>query len=503
MPQAKPSLTDTATRGVAWLTGQTFSVKIASLATQIILARLLLREDFGLYGLALTVSHLSRLLERGGIREVLIRRHRSFNQWSNPAVWLALFFGVLGSLSMLVMAPLATRIYNLEQPEELIKIIGVMALAAPIISMGVVPAAKLQVAMRLRVLAMVTVTSMFLDFGLKIAMAFLGAGALSFAWPMVISSIWRTSLFWYLARPRLKRTPQFRYWKYLLSDGLLVMAAQVFSLLIRQGPTIVLGIMASPEIVGVFFLAFNLSVQTVVLFGQNLSHALLPALSHVQENRQRQVIAYTRAVRILALFAVPLCVGQAAIAGPVVKTLFRPEWFGTIPLIQILSFGMMACLASWPAVDLLQAQGRFKTRVMIESVSAILFYGLSFTGVYLGTRVGAPMTGLAYAVSVYYLSTMPLILFPAIGSISGGWQTTWDIFSIPLISSVTSIGAAVLLAEQITNDNQILKAITIIGVSIPIYWFTAQRFTPEVWCDAVGRVSLIVSRKRDSLETTH
>ena len=74
--EPRSSLADRTSRGAAWMTVQTILTKVLSLGSQLILARLLLEEDFGLYGLALTVYSFAAMIHQAGIQEVLIHRQR-------------------------------------------------------------------------------------------------------------------------------------------------------------------------------------------------------------------------------------------------------------------------------------------------------------------------------------------------------------------------------------------------------------------------------------------
>src|SRR5690606_17398595 len=101
--------------GFAWLLLQTLSVKLATVAGQIVLAWLLAPEDFGLIALAYSVVSFLTIFQASGLREILIQREREFSRLVSPAFWLSLLIGGAVSLMIVAAAPWAARIYN--EPE--------------------------------------------------------------------------------------------------------------------------------------------------------------------------------------------------------------------------------------------------------------------------------------------------------------------------------------------------------------------------------------------------
>src|SRR6188472_3069998 len=73
---------------------QSLAGKVIAAAGQIILAWYLRPQEFGIVGLAFTISGLVALLQQAGLREILIRRSRTFSRWANAAFWMSLTTGL-------------------------------------------------------------------------------------------------------------------------------------------------------------------------------------------------------------------------------------------------------------------------------------------------------------------------------------------------------------------------------------------------------------------------
>ena len=197
--QPSSSLGDRASHAAVLMTAQAIYVKGAALVLQLILAKLLLREEFGLYGLAMTVYTFAAMFHQAGILEVLIARQRSFHTWAGVGFWLSTTIGFLAFLATLLIAPLAARFYGADDSATLTRLICTLAIIFPISSAGAVNRAKLQIQMRFRELAVIGVICATVDLVMKMAFAYHGFGAFSFAYGAIITSIVQLILCWIIA----------------------------------------------------------------------------------------------------------------------------------------------------------------------------------------------------------------------------------------------------------------------------------------------------------------
>jgi len=139
--QPTPAVSESATplsrrtaHGFAWLVGQTILSKVTSLAGQLVLAWRLDPKDFGLVGLAFTVSAFGTIVQQVGLKEILIQRQRHFGRWATAAFWMSVALGFLAAALMIAGAPIAARIYG---ARELIGMVAWIAAAAPIAALSV------------------------------------------------------------------------------------------------------------------------------------------------------------------------------------------------------------------------------------------------------------------------------------------------------------------------------------------------------------------------------
>jgi O-antigen/teichoic acid export membrane protein len=437
---------------------QTLGSKVVGMAGQVILAWLLMPEDLGLWAKASIVTGFSGLIQQAGLRETLIHRQRTYHLWANTAFWMSVGLGLIGAvITALAAWPAAWLLHD----QRLIGILLVLAATAPLMSLDQVAEAKLQNQMRFGLLAGVNWGVAVGQLALTVMFAWIlprQYKAYAFVLPRPFIAVARLTILWAAARPPVRWDPEFRRWRYMVSDSSTLFVSNLFLMLQWQGDYIVLGLLfVNQAILGVYFLAFNLSIQTMQLFTGNLTGVLFPALSKLQGDPQRQIRAFLDATRMLALVAVPLCLLQMGVADPGVRLFFEDrKWQAAIPVLQALSVGMAFRVVASPGGSLIQAQGRFRVILATNVINAIVFLTLVTIGALLGRDHAdspnlwiRPATTVGIAVALYFALIGPVFLYVAIRPSGGTWRDIARVYVAPMVASALAISAAMFLGDLV------------------------------------------------------
>ncbi len=403
----KPSLRLRTTSGIIWFALQSVATRGVALLQQFVLVWLLAKEDFGLIGLAYSVSMFVNLLANPGIDGVLIQRQRQFRHWATPGFWLGMATGLAGTLVMLVAAPLAAWAYG---RTELTGLILVLAIAPPLQALQIVSRASLQMEMRIKQLAMLGILTSLLTAALTIAGAALGLGAYSFVLPVPIVSIVVAVAGWRLARPPIRPRLEVSRWKYFIGDSAALGGTRVLQTLVMQGDYIGLGLAGIADAaIGTYFVAYKLSTQTFLLMANGVSSVMFPSLNHLALDPELQLRSTRRATRLLAMVAIPFCLLQILLAGPLIRLACPPSWEDAILPLQLLTAGMMLNAPCWPMQSLMMSQRRFG-----ELFCVALRYTIVFAAMIAFALVVRPgIVSVATAVMLWYTWSAPYLYWHA------------------------------------------------------------------------------------------
>jgi PST family polysaccharide transporter len=465
----QPSLTSRTASGFSWLFGQTAVLKVVSLAGQIVLAWLLSPTAFGAYAVALTVSSFIGLLQNLGLREMLVQRHREFERWANAATWMAATAGVA---SFLIALTISLLIFPDTQLGGLLVVLGA---ATPFVALQTVPTARLQTQFRFGTIAVIGLSAGLSYTCLSITLAYYGFGAYSLALPRLIVAALQTGALFAVAAPRIRAHPQFRRWRFLARDAGFMLATSLCITATLQADYAVLALLHDEYVVGVYYFAFGLAMQPVQMLAQNLANAFLPALSALQDDRPRQISAFFRATRMISFVAVPMCIIQAALAGPIIRALFDPRWIPAIPVFAALSVGVVFLLMGSAAASLFQSQGRFNDYWRWSLLSAILLVACATVGATLG---GAFST--AAAVSFSFVISGPAGLYLAARGSGGTWRDVMRVYVPPLCAAAIAIGLPMYGIRVIGWPmGDWSRIVLVAGAAALLYFVLALRLMPD------------------------
>jgi len=492
-PTAAATLTQRTSRGYAYMLAQTFGAQAVTVGGYVALGWLLFEEDFGLYALTTTISTGAELVQRVGLRTILIHRKRHFDRWGNAAFWMSLCLGLAAALAMALLAPIAALDWFYGEP-RLPGLILVLALCMPFRAMTIVPESRLMADLRFRYLAgtrlLVVVTMM----ALTILFAALGFGPYSFVIPFPIVEALRLAVLWRAAAPRIRLDLHLRRWRYMVGDSAVLFVANFSQYVTNQCDYVVLGLFHADYVVGLYFFAYNLSRRATRLLTTSLRDVLFPALSSIQDEPERQTRAFLRASRLLAIVGVPACLVQAAAAEPLFSAVLpRDRWDDAVPLVQILSIGAVFRTMGMPAFSLLRAQGRFRALTGLNLLVAALF----LVGVIVGAALGAA-TGVAFAVALLMAVTGPLQIYIAIRHGGGGWRDVFAVHAVPCAIGAIAVGGAWGLARLVPAwpARDWIQLVLIPVAATTLYLPLIRLAAADDCADLVQRLRAILQRRR-------
>jgi O-antigen/teichoic acid export membrane protein len=477
---ARPlSLRQAAISGVIWLGAQSLGSRVLAFASQLLLAWFLAPADFGKIGLAYTISGIASAFVSFGIEDVLLHRRKYLGRWEATGFWISLALGIAGMIIALIAAHVSLDIYR---DPSLVPIVEILAVSLPIGALSTIPSVRLRAEMNFRFLATYNIAENAAMQSMVVVLAALGAGPYSFAIPMPILACAKAVLFWsklgLISNWRVKPVQV----RYLLSRGSASAGERLLIELVAQCDYILLGLLTSQAVVGLYFFAFRLAAQPIRLLAGSFQNVLLAALAQLGSEPGRQAQAAFRTARILAFVVVPLSFMQAALARPFLLAFFGTKWEGSILLVQILSLGLPFDAVSWVIGAFLKARGEFQRAFLFSLVFAPIFVLVVAIGCTIASAEGA-----ALAVSGCYI-VMPIVFAAAVFRRAAiPVRKSIAIFVFPVLLAAPTVGAAVALSLlNLFTSNFLVQVVGIGALGSTFYVAATAVFFPDVTMELVN-----------------
>lgn len=326
-------------RGVAWVGASQMSRTGINFLVTITLARLLSPDAFGLAALATMLVGVVNVLSSLGFSAALVQRKEITDEHLDTAWWLSL--AVSTGLALVIIA-LAGPIAILVRDPRVGPLLRVLPLSMPIGALGQIPFVLLQRRLAFRQIALVDFSATLVGAAAGIGLALLHFGA----WTLVGQAIGvtaATTIARYATAPWRPRA-QFiaARGRELAAFGLPVIGGGLVNFAAANVDNALVGRSLGAATLGVYALAYNLTVLPSTLVGGLVSSVMLPALSKLQAEPERFRRGYLRMLRVVSSGALPLVLGLWATAPLLVSTVYGTKWLEAASVVRhLVLIGML------------------------------------------------------------------------------------------------------------------------------------------------------------------
>jgi len=341
-------------RGMFWTYGSFASVRLASLLTTAVLARLLVPKDFGLIALAMTFMAFLDMLQGLGVGDALVVADPELlEQEAETAFAVSSTVGLGLWLLSAAVGPLAASLFH--QP-RLVEIMPVLGSTFFLYGLGSThySLALTRIEFRSRTAAELVDAVVRGAAGVALALAGLGV------WSLIIgyvagSAAWTVVLWWLVGwRPRLR--PQRRHLRRLLTFGGALTGVGLMAAFLAQFDNAVVGRVLGATQLGFYSIANRLPYLFIISLAAATGQVLYPAFASLQGDDLRR--AFLTALRYTAVIALPLTAVLITLAEPVTVAVFGPRWRPAVAATQVLCLWALMSPISMVCGNAIKSRGR-------------------------------------------------------------------------------------------------------------------------------------------------
>ncbi len=348
--------------GLAWSTANQLVLRLATLVLGMVLARLLVPADFGVFAIGLLVQSILANLTDLGLSADLVRRDDPTSR--EPTV--ATLSTATGIVLALIMTASAVPVARAMHEPQASGVIMVLSWTLVLSGAGVVPYAHLLRTFQQPKLFMSTAGDFVTYTTVTIGLVLLGMGPMALAVGRVCAQTVSTSLQFIFARMR----PRFGFDRAIakksLAFGLPIAAANVLSWALLNVDNVVIAHVLGAIPLGFYVLAFNISSWPMSTIGQAVRSVSLAGFS--QTAKDEQDASLTHAMSLTWLIALPLGVLLAALARPLIVLLYGGRWSTSAGALGALGiFGALIVVFDLCA-SYLTARGAARSVLIVQIV---------------------------------------------------------------------------------------------------------------------------------------
>lgn len=374
------SLKKQAISGIIWTFAQQFSVQLINFGVQIILARLLMPEDFGLIAMLTVFISIGQFLMDGGMTSSLIKT-KNPDQMDYSTVFMTNMLISIGVyLLIFIAAPFIADFYN---QELLTDILRVYAFTFVIRSFVAVHVAKLTKEMNFKTQMKLQIPSTIIGAIVGVVMAYLGFGVWSLVWLNLTQTIVFTVQNWIFIKWRPSFIFNKRRFRYHFNFGYKLTLSGLLHTIYTDSYRIVIGKFFSPATVGFYNQAETMRLFPVKQLSSVIDKVTYPLFAQIKGD-QGLKSAYKGIMKMAFFVVVPIMMILIVSGKEVFLLLFGEKWLPAVPYFQILAFASITTPLTRYNLNILKVKGRSDLFLKLEVIKKII----GVIGIILATPFG-------------------------------------------------------------------------------------------------------------------
>jgi O-antigen/teichoic acid export membrane protein len=343
---------------------------------QIVLARLLLPEDYGLIALVTIFIIIANVFVQSGFSTALIQKKKANEVDFSSVFYLSLFVAGLLYMILFFAAPFISKFYD--QP-QLIQVLRILSITLFFGAFNSIQNAIISREMQFKKLFFSSLGAIVVSGTVGIAMAYKGFGVWALVGQQITNQFMITVILWFTVKWRPKLLFSFERVKSLFSFGWKLLVSSLIDTLYMNLRSLIIGKIYTPDMLGYFNRGKQFPQLIVANINGSIQSVMFPALASQQEDRKRVKDMVRRSIVTSSFIVFPMMVGLAVVAEPLVKLLLTDKWLPCVPFLQIFCMSY----ALWPIhtanLQAINALGRSDIFLKLEIIKKII--GLSILGV--------------------------------------------------------------------------------------------------------------------------
>ena len=385
------SIANRVAKGAMWMVLFKSVERSLGFISTVILARLLVPDDFGLVAMAMSIIAMLELLSAFGFDMALIHNQAAEQRHYNTAWTFEVLIAVLSAVALMILAAPAAWFYDEPRLETVMYILALGTFIQGFENIGVVAFRKeLEFNKEFQFLLGKKIAS----FAVTVPLAFVLQSYWALVAGILVGRFAAVALSYYIHpfRPRFSLSAAhelFHFSKWLLVNNLL-------SFLRRRSADFIIGKIMGMRVLGLFSISYEIGNLTWTELAAPIHRAVYPGYT----KQATDVLTLTQGVlkvsSMVTLLVLPLGAGMALTAELVVPLVLGAKWLDAVPLIQILALSGSIIAMQTNFTYAFLAIG--KPRV-VTLLSAIHVAVLLPTVVWSTSRAGAVGAAWAYLVT--------------------------------------------------------------------------------------------------------
>lgn len=322
-------------KGLTWKFLERSSLQFFSLFISIILARLLVPDDYGLIALTTLFISLSNVFIIYGFSSALVQRDDISDVDYSSVFFINIVLSLLLYIALFMLSPLIADFYDVP---EFISVFRVLSLAILITPFSNIQTAYLTRNMEFKKLFKATIISTIIASLIAVYMAYNGYGVWALVYQSLITLLLYTILLWLLVEWKPKKLFSFQRIRILLDYGWKILIVGFMDTLYNEIVGLLIGKKYSTSDLAFYTKGQQFPKIVIQNINSTVDQVIFPALSRVQNDLASLKNLAKKFIVNTYFLVSPVAFGLIIISDSLIELLLTDKW------LYAATFMRLACI---------------------------------------------------------------------------------------------------------------------------------------------------------------
>ena len=375
------NLTQKTISGIIWNLAERVGAQVVTLIVSIVLARILLPEDYGIVSIVTIVITILNVFVSSGLGTALIQKKNSDQLDFSTIFYTGIFLSIVLYIILFFTAEPIASFYKNDQITWVLRIMG---LRLPLAAINSVQQAYVSKKMIFRKFFFATLAGTIISGFVGIFMAYKGYGVWALVAQYLTNVTIDTIVLFIIVRWKPSFIFSFNRLKKLFSYGWKLLISGLLDTGYNELRSLIIGKKYSTTDLAYYDKGKQFPSLLATNVNTSISTVLFSAMSKIQESREKIKEVTRKSIKICSYLIFPCMVGLACVAEPFVKVVLTDKWLPIVPYLQIMCF----VYAFWPVhtanLSALKAIGRSDLFLVLEIIKKVIGIGILLVTMWFG-----------------------------------------------------------------------------------------------------------------------
>ncbi|MBS3917375.1 MAG: lipopolysaccharide biosynthesis protein [Deltaproteobacteria bacterium] len=426
----------------------------------IILARLLIPEQFGLVGMVTALTGFSETFKDLGLSDATVQQKNITHEQVSTLFWINTSLGVMITLFVVAVSPAIAWFYS--EP-RLLEVSLVLSLSYLFSGLTVQHQAILRRQMRFVQIGSVHVLSSAIGVALGITMAIRDCGYWALVGMNLSTTIFTAVGTWTICRWRPGYHMSLAKIGSMLRFGRDITGFNIINYFSRNLDNILIGRYCGAGSLGLYDRAYKLMMLPIQQVRVPLASVGMPALSTLQNDPGKFRLYYKKFLSILSFFYMPLVVYLIIYSDVIILLLLGKDWIDAAYIFKILGITAFIQPVSTTRGLVMVSCGKTK-KYLISGIANALGMILTFS---IGIHWGVTGIAIGYAIANYSM-LLPLLYY-SFNETPISISLFFKAIALPAFCSMMMGLILIIMANKIQYENALSELVVSLLAAIIIY----------------------------------